>query len=325
MNTLNFFSPLGWIIAEFDNSQIFSLHFSDYPKPQSINNTDLKIADQITQFLNRYFKGENISLNIDLKKSKSQFYQSVYNHLNEIQYGQTITYSALASSCGNPNGQRSVAKAMASNEILIAIPCHRVVGLHSLGGYSGQLWRKKYLLALENGHLLSIGLHSGRVKLSDYNPIWKYLYEIEEEAVLSSCKINPEQIQHFGSTSINGISAKPVIDIILGIDPDQLDDTIQNLSKIGYTYKANFEPKEWHFLTKGFEDNITHHLHLCHYNSFFFKSHIAFRDYLLNHPDDRADYQKLKLELQTRFADDRPSYTKAKDEFIKKILNKCEL
>jgi GrpB-like predicted nucleotidyltransferase (UPF0157 family) len=77
-------------------------------------------------------------------------------------------------------------------------------------------------------------------KLSDYNPIWKYLYEIEEEVSSLPVKLTLKQIQHFGSTSINGISAKPVIDIILGIDPDQLDDTIQNLSKIGYTYKANF-------------------------------------------------------------------------------------
>lgn len=324
-NSLSYFSPLGWINVTFSSSDLISLLFVDNQIPDKLNPSDKPLALIIKEYLNNYFSGKSNHLNLPLANSKSPFYNLVYQQTQNIPYGAIKTYSELASAINQPTAQRAVAKALASNNKLIIIPCHRIIGKNTIGGFSAGIWRKKFLQALEKGLYNSVGLLSSKVHLVPHSNIWSELYEIEKEALLSVCNINPEQIQHVGSTSITGLHAKPVIDIMIGVEPGKELEYITKFERIGYTYKANFDPKEWHFFTKGLEDHITHHLHLCHYNSYFFKTHVAFREYLLSHPNDKDKYQKLKMDLQDKYADDRRSYTKAKDQFINSILEKCEI
>ncbi|WP_088810353.1 MULTISPECIES: methylated-DNA--[protein]-cysteine S-methyltransferase [Listeria] len=101
--------------------------------------------------LKAYFNGEKISFDWPLDFSVGDFTESVFKALREIPYGVTSSYSEIATQIGNPKAVRAVGRAIGSNPILIAIPCHRVIGKSGkLTGYRGGLPLKEQLLKLEN-------------------------------------------------------------------------------------------------------------------------------------------------------------------------------
>lgn len=107
------------------------------------------VADQLIQ----YFEGSLKQFSISLKLPGSNFQQIVWRQLQTIPYGLTRTYKEQAQHVGNEKAVRAVARANGDNRIAIIIPCHRVIGSNgSLTGYGGGLWRKKYLLNLEQTH-----------------------------------------------------------------------------------------------------------------------------------------------------------------------------
>ncbi|HOQ81289.1 MAG TPA: methylated-DNA--[protein]-cysteine S-methyltransferase, partial [Candidatus Cloacimonadota bacterium] len=234
---------------------------------------DKPLINQIKEFLNNYFLSKNPQEDFALQDNNGEFYLQVMSEIRQIPYGKTLIYSDLAKKINRPKAARAVGNALGKNSILIINPCHRVVAKTGLGGFTANLWRKKYLLALEQGKLIDIGLNSTQVRLSSNSTHWNELFNIEKEAILSVLDIDPIQIQHIGSTAINNIQAKPIIDIMLGVKPEQVTEIMPLLKLIGWVYKANFEPKEWHFLAKEINGYVTHHLHVCHYNSNFYKEH----------------------------------------------------
>lgn len=81
----------------------------------------------------------------------TDFQQKVWQILQQIPYGKTYSYGQQAKILGNPKAVRAVANANGMNSIAILVPCHRVIGANGeLTGYGGGLWRKQYLLELEN-------------------------------------------------------------------------------------------------------------------------------------------------------------------------------
>lgn len=94
-------------------------------------------------------KRECFDLPLDLSLG-TEFQQKVWQALQDIQYGETISYATLAERIDNPKGFRAVANANGKNPFTLIIPCHRVIGSDGkLGGYTGGLDKKEYLLALE--------------------------------------------------------------------------------------------------------------------------------------------------------------------------------
>ncbi|WP_338471966.1 methylated-DNA--[protein]-cysteine S-methyltransferase [Niallia sp. XMNu-256] len=107
-------------------------------------------AVQISDYLNR--KRTNFSVPMDLKGT--EFQQSVWKVLCEIPYGETTTYSAIATKVKKPLAVRAVGTAIGKNPILITVPCHRVIGKNGkLTGYRGGIEMKKQLLELERSCL----------------------------------------------------------------------------------------------------------------------------------------------------------------------------
>jgi len=103
-------------------------------------------ADQ----LDAYFAGDRMSFDLPLAPRGSVFQQRVWAALQEIPYGETESYSALAERIGSPGAARAVGLANGRNPIGIVIPCHRVVGSNgALTGYAGGIDRKRALLDLE--------------------------------------------------------------------------------------------------------------------------------------------------------------------------------
>jgi AraC family transcriptional regulator of adaptative response/methylated-DNA-[protein]-cysteine methyltransferase len=109
--------------------------------------------DRLKNELQEYFSGGLRRFSIPLSYPGSKFQQRVWNELLQIPYGRTLSYAQLAERVGQPEAVRAVGTANGMNRIAILIPCHRVINKSGkLGGYGGGLWRKKFLLDLEQNN-----------------------------------------------------------------------------------------------------------------------------------------------------------------------------
>lgn len=125
---------------------------------------------------------------------------------------------------------------------------------------------------------------------------------------------------HVGSTAVPGLAAKPVIDILVGVDDlSSSRACVEPLAAVGYVY-APYRPDEMHWFCKPDPSRRTHHLHLVPAGSPRFRAELAFRDHLRSHPDACAGYAALKWQLAARFEHDREAYTEAKADFIRAVL-----
>lgn len=162
MNTLHhtfYESPLGAILLTGTSTHLRGLFFvgqkRERPVPPGSIAGDAPFELVIGQ-LKDYFAGKPMSFDVPLEMEGTPFQQNVWRALQMIPRGQTMTYSQLAKSIGNPAAVRAVALANACNRISIIIPCHRVIGADgSLTGYAGGLDRKRWLLDMEQGGVLA--------------------------------------------------------------------------------------------------------------------------------------------------------------------------
>ncbi len=114
------------------------------------SNIPKSLKDCVHQ-LDEYFQNKRISFNLKLNPQGSGFQKKVWNELQRIPYGKTISYLDQSKKMGNVKAIRAIASANGKNPLWIIIPCHRVIGSDgSLTGYAGGLWRKKWLLEHEN-------------------------------------------------------------------------------------------------------------------------------------------------------------------------------
>lgn len=156
-------SPIGSMLACSTDEGICLLEFVDSPNlevalkdiSKDINDPIVSqscdIIDNLANQLTAYFERRLETFNVPLYLVGTDFQKKVWSSLLNIDFGKTITYKEQALALGDIKAIRAVASANGANKIPIIIPCHRVVGSNgSLTGYSGGIWRKKYLLDLEN-------------------------------------------------------------------------------------------------------------------------------------------------------------------------------
>ena len=126
--------------------------------PGSYEHGESPIFARLRSQLDDYFRGERTEFNLPLLTPGTPFQERVWNALRGIPHGSTTSYGRLATSIGQPEAVRAVARANGDNRVAIIIPCHRVIGADgSLTGYGGGLWRKKKFLEMEaRGHKLSL-------------------------------------------------------------------------------------------------------------------------------------------------------------------------
>ncbi|MGP4076770.1 GrpB family protein [Halobacillus sp. K22] len=162
------------------------------------------------------------------------------------------------------------------------------------------------------------------VSLSSYHPEWPALFKREEEMIREVLGDHALGIEHIGSTAIPGLQAKPIIDIMTGIESlDSYDQYIPNLSTIGYTYVPKLELEDRRFFKKE-KKTQTFHLHLCEFGGKEWEEKLLFRDYLRQHPEELEEYNSLKNILADRYSNDRPAYTESKGPFITSIIQKAK-
>lgn len=169
-----------------------------------------------------------------------------------------------------------------------------------------------------------IGLARGTVKLLPYSYQWKELYKEEEKLLYSLVGEYVVDIQHVGSTSIEGLPSKPIIDIALGVNSlEDVEKFRASLEGAGYHFRGNGGIEGRVLFAKGSKELRTHYLHVEAFNSDLWKNHVYFRDYLLLNRNLIEEYSKLKKDLTLKFGKDRESYTKGKNEFITAVLKKA--
>jgi len=141
-------TPIGRMIAVAEADALVYLDFVDEEIQDECSNHPLLL--QLEQELNEYFSKRRQIFTVPLSTSGTPFQKGVWETLLKIPYATTLSYAQEAKLFGNPKATRAVANANSKNPISILIPCHRVVASNgTIGGYSGGLWRKEFLLSLE--------------------------------------------------------------------------------------------------------------------------------------------------------------------------------
>ncbi|MBS3778167.1 MAG: GrpB family protein [Candidatus Thermoplasmatota archaeon] len=168
------------------------------------------------------------------------------------------------------------------------------------------------------------------IAIVSYNPSWPRLFEKEKtflQEILPSKLIG--KIEHFGSTAVPGLSAKPIIDML--IEVNSLEETKKNIVPIleaeGYEYlwrpTIGTDPPYYAWFIKRNSDGLrSHHIHMVESDSELW-NRLLFRDYLRDFPAEAKRYDTLKKSLAKRYAHDRIGYTKQKSTYIKNIMKKA--
>lgn len=154
------------------------------------------------------------------------------------------------------------------------------------------------------------------IQLTEHKDYWNDWY-CQEEGVLYSFLPKEVKIHHIGSTAINGIWAKPIIDILVEANLKEHERIYHLLLNKGYIcmdQDQNSMDFNKGYTPEGFADRVFH-LHLRAYGD---NRELYFRDYLREHPEVAKDYEALKLSLWKHFEFDRDGYTRMKGEFVKK-------
>lgn len=159
-----------------------------------------------------------------------------------------------------------------------------------------------------------------------YDPTWPLLYEEEKRRLCVVLGERVVQIEHIGSTAIPGLTAKPVIDIAIGIRQlAQAPECITILRRLGYMYVPELEVAlpERRFLWAERTAEQRYHLHVTEPHGPIWEQPLAFRDYLRTHPDAAAMYGRLKSTLAVQAGSDIGAYVQGKTEFVHQILAKA--
>lgn len=157
------------------------------------------------------------------------------------------------------------------------------------------------------------------IEVAPYDFKWKEEYLKEAEKIRNIMNDEIIKIHHIGSTSIPGIYAKPVIDILIEVNYiKNVDIYNKDMEDIGYIAKGSFGIEGRRFFMKGLY-NRTHHVHVFQTGNPEIERHLNFRDYMIAHPNEAEYYGDLKKELAVKFKYNIDGYCDGKDNYIKEI------
>lgn len=148
MHTGSVNTPLGWMNIEASDWSVFAVYFTPHPHEQQ---SDHPLVKEAISQLSQYFEGGLKEFRLPVDPPGTAFQRQVWEAVQKVPYGQTISYAKLARMLGDENKVRAVAAANGANPLAIVIPCHRIIGSNGqLTGYAWGLDRKDKLLQLES-------------------------------------------------------------------------------------------------------------------------------------------------------------------------------
>ena len=167
------------------------------------------------------------------------------------------------------------------------------------------------------------------VEVEPSDPAWPDLFLREKQHLLDCLPDGLiQRIEHFGSTAVPGLSAKPIIDMLVGVTSlaDTKTHIVPVLEAQGYeyfwrpTYGDDRPPwYAWFIKRDANTGKRTHHIHMVESDFTEHWERLLFRDYLIKHPEVAAEYQSLKIDLAARFPRDRIRYAQEKASFIERV------
>lgn len=172
------------------------------------------------------------------------------------------------------------------------------------------------------------------IKIVPYDPAWSDRFQREKEHLLECLPRDlVRRIEHFGSTAVPGLAAKPIVDML--VEVTDLEETRIRIAPIleaqGYdyfwrpTHGDDGPPFYAWFIKRDPQTRArTHHIQMVERS---FQEHwdqLLFRDYLIQHPDIAREYERLKMDLASEYANDRVAYTNGKGEFIADVMRRVK-
>lgn len=165
----------------------------------------------------------------------------------------------------------------------------------------------------------SLDKNKRTVEVVPYNPNWEQNFKDEAKKIKKIFEEICVDIHHIGSTAIPLVKAKPIIDIMAEVkDINKVDNCNKQMEELGYKALGEYGIPKRRFFQKG-GNNRTHYVHIFQTGNKEIKRHIAFRDYLISHPEKAKEYSSLKEKLEKKYRYDIDKYQEGKDKFIKKI------
>ncbi|WP_442598769.1 GrpB family protein [Neobacillus sp. D3-1R] len=157
-----------------------------------------------------------------------------------------------------------------------------------------------------------------QVRLSEFSEEWALRFQDEVQILQSIFGDEIQRFEHFGSTSVRGLKAKPVIDMMCIVkDIDKIDTFNDRMASLGYDVAGDWGIAGRRLFRKGGEER-THHIHFYQFDNPQIERHIIFRDYLRAHPEEVARYSQFKEELTQRF-NLTSDYSPAKKPFVSEM------
>jgi GrpB-like predicted nucleotidyltransferase (UPF0157 family) len=162
------------------------------------------------------------------------------------------------------------------------------------------------------------------IEVVPHDPEWAARFRKEAVALKGIFGEQMQDVHHIGSTAVPGLSAKPVIDILVEVgNIEEVDTLNETLVERGYLAKGEFGIPGRRFFVKGTEEDRSHNIHVFEAGSDCVAQHLNFRDYLIAHPREAESYGRLKEVLARQFPHDIMGYMRGKHDFIRDMLGKA--
>lgn len=157
---------------------------------------------------------------------------------------------------------------------------------------------------------------SERIELVDYDPTWAELFEREQGVLAPVFDGKAVGIEHIGSTSVPGLCAKPIVDVLVGLRELRLtDEQVEDMQRLGYDYLGEHGLPGRLFFRK---EPRTHHVHVVEHGGEVWDRQITFRDALRADADERRRYDEFKRRLAAE-GHPRETYAELKTPFIREV------
>jgi putative glutamine amidotransferase len=180
-----------------------------------------------------------------------------------------------------------------------------------------------HLLARLHGSRAKPGEKEGRSRvfgIEPYDPDWANRFDSESTRIEAALGDQVARVDHVGSTAVAGLGAKPVVDIQVSVrSMVPRAAYVEPLAQLGYRWALDPWTDEHEFFSRDEDGRRAFHVHVCEEGSEWEQRHIAFRDWLRDHPEDAAVYERLKRELAERHPRDAYTYADKKSAFIREV------